>query len=51
MGQGQTLRLNGEKPYKIAEVGLGRTFQNIRLFKNLSVLDNVLIAMKEKKQP
>ncbi|MBM7710339.1 ABC transporter ATP-binding protein [Enterococcus lemanii] len=49
--QEKTLRLNGKKPYKIAEVGLARTFQNIRLFKNLSVLDNVLIAMKEEKQP
>ncbi|MGT2756710.1 ABC transporter ATP-binding protein [Streptococcus ovuberis] len=37
--------LNGKAPYKIAAAGLGRTFQNIRLFKNLSVLDNVLIGM------
>lgn len=36
--------LNGKVPYKIAALGLGRTFQNIRLFKDLSVLDNVLIA-------
>ncbi|GGE38141.1 ABC transporter ATP-binding protein [Streptococcus himalayensis] len=36
--------LNGQAPYKIASLGLGRTFQNIRLFKDLSVLDNVLIA-------
>ena len=36
--------LNGKVPYKIASLGLGRTFQNIRLFKDLSVLDNVLIA-------
>ena len=36
--------LNGKAPYKIAAGGLGRTFQNIRLFKDLSVLDNVLIA-------
>lgn len=38
-------RLNGKKPYHIASLGLSRTFQNIRLFKNLTVLDNVLIAM------
>ena len=43
----KTTRLNGMKPYKIAEIGLGRTFQNIRLFKDLTVLDNVLIAMRE----
>ena len=36
--------LNSKTPYKIATLGLGRTFQNIRLFKNLTVLDNVLIA-------
>ncbi|HBI2077982.1 TPA: ABC transporter ATP-binding protein [Enterococcus faecalis] len=41
-------QLNGMKPYKIADVGLGRTFQNIRLFKDLSVMDNVLVAMNSK---
>lgn len=44
---GKEQRLNGMKPYKIANIGLARTFQNIRLFKELSVLDNVLIAMRE----
>src|SRR6201985_3856597 len=28
-------------PYKIAEIGIGRTFQNVALFANLTVLDNV----------
>ena len=37
--------LNGKAPYKITDLGLARTFQNIRLFKELTVLDNVLIAM------
>jgi len=37
--------LNGLKPYTICKAGLGRTFQNIRLFKDLTVLDNVRIAM------
>ena len=32
------------EPYLIAGLGVTRTFQNIRLFKNLSVLDNVLTA-------
>ena len=45
---GQEKRLNGMKPYKIADLGLSRTFQNIRLFKDLSVMDNVLIAMNSK---
>ena len=36
------------KPYKVATAGLSRTFQNIRLFKELTVMDNVLIAMNAK---
>jgi len=36
--------VNGLRPHKIAAKGLARTFQNIRLFKELSVLDNVRIA-------
>ena len=32
------------KPFQIAQLGITRTFQNIRLFKNLTVYDNVLIA-------
>jgi branched-chain amino acid transport system ATP-binding protein len=34
-------RLNNRKPYQIAIAGLSRTFQNVRLFGELSVLDNV----------
>lgn len=37
-------KINGLKPYQIAHLGIARTFQNIRLFKNLTVLDNVKIA-------
>ena len=48
--QGQSKRLNGEKPYLIAAMGLSRTFQNIRLFKDLTVMDNVLIAMNSKQK-
>ncbi len=40
-------RLNRMKPYKISKAGLARTFQNIRLFKDLTVLDNVRIAMNQ----
>ncbi len=34
----------GLKPYQVTQRGIARTFQNIRLFSNLSVLDNVKIA-------
>ncbi|MDD4495776.1 MAG: ABC transporter ATP-binding protein [Eubacteriales bacterium] len=37
--------IQGMKPYKICAEGMARTFQNIRLFKDLTVLDNVRIAM------
>jgi len=37
-------KLNGMKPYKITKKGISRTFQNIRLFNELSVLDNVKVA-------
>lgn len=36
--------ITGLKPNKIAEKGIARTFQNIRLLTNLSVLDNVMIG-------
>jgi branched-chain amino acid transport system ATP-binding protein len=37
-------RMNGKRPSAIARVGLARTFQNIRLFGELTVLDNVRTA-------
>lgn len=43
----QMTKLNGIKPYHVTKAGLARTFQNIRLFKDLSVLDNVRIAMHQ----
>jgi branched-chain amino acid transport system ATP-binding protein len=36
--------ITGFEPYEINHLGIARTFQNIRLFPNLSVLDNVRIA-------
>jgi branched-chain amino acid transport system ATP-binding protein len=38
----------GYKPYMITRLGIARTFQNIRLFKGLTVLDNVRIAHHHK---
>lgn len=37
-------RVNGHKPYQIVKAGLGRTFQNIRLFADLTVIENIKIA-------
>jgi branched-chain amino acid transport system ATP-binding protein len=37
-------RLDGLRPYEIAGRGVSRTFQNIRLFTSMSVLDNVMTA-------
>ena len=38
--------LAGQKPWRIADLGLVRTFQNLRLFRSLSVLDNVLVGCR-----
>ena len=38
----------GKKTYQITKMGVARTFQNIRLFKDMSVLDNVRVAMNQK---
>jgi branched-chain amino acid transport system ATP-binding protein len=37
-------RLEGKKLFEVTQAGIARTFQNIRLFKELSVLENVLVA-------
>jgi branched-chain amino acid transport system ATP-binding protein len=39
--------INDLKPFKRVEMGIARTFQNIRLIKSLTVLENVLVAHRE----
>jgi branched-chain amino acid transport system ATP-binding protein len=43
-GKGAGMVLNGMKPNEITSKGLARTFQNIRLFKKMTVLENVMVA-------
>jgi len=50
-----TIKLNGreiqnQSPDQVNKAGIARTFQNIRLFSKLSVLENVLIAMQQTEQ-
>ncbi len=37
--------LAGRKPHQITRLGIARTFQNIRLFKEMSLLENVMVGM------
>jgi branched-chain amino acid transport system ATP-binding protein len=36
--------ISGMPPYRIAEAGIARTFQNVRLFRHMSALENVMVA-------
>ncbi len=40
----QNIDITGMKPDRIAKLGIARTFQNVRLMENLTVLDNVMIG-------
>jgi len=37
-------KINGIKPNRVTSMGMARTFQNIRLFQNMTVLENVMIG-------
>jgi branched-chain amino acid transport system ATP-binding protein len=37
--------LNGMKPHQIANLGISRTFQNVRLFGKMTVIENVMVGM------
>lgn len=41
-------KMNGKKTHQIVQSGIARTFQNIRLFKKMTVIENVKAAMQEK---
>ncbi len=40
----QSRDIVGMQPHQIAEIGIGRTFQQVRLFENMSVLENVMLG-------
>ena len=40
----QGREIAGTKPYQVAELGIARTFQNIRLFEYMTALENVLVG-------
>ena len=42
--------LTGRPAYRIAAMGIARTFQNIRLFKDLTAIENVLIGMHTRRR-
>jgi branched-chain amino acid transport system ATP-binding protein len=44
-------RITGKKPHQITEAGICRTFQNIRLFAKMSVLENILAACWLRERP
>ena len=40
-------RMNGLSTHQVVEAGIARTFQNIRLFKKMTVLENVMVAFNK----
>jgi branched-chain amino acid transport system ATP-binding protein len=41
---GKPRKINGLKPNQVTELGMARTFQNIRLFPHMTVLENVMVG-------
>src|ERR1700704_5474767 len=42
--------ITGLRPYRIASIGISRTFQNIRLFKDLTAIENILVGMHARRR-
>jgi len=40
-------RLEGMRPHRVTRLGIARTFQNIRLFREMTLLENVMVAMAD----
>lgn len=45
MADGSRVDLVGKKPFQITQIGVARTFQNLRLFPQMSVRENVMVGM------
>jgi branched-chain amino acid transport system permease protein len=41
----QDREISGKRPYQMAALGLNRTFQNLQIFENMTVLENVMVGL------
>ncbi|GAG15786.1 unnamed protein product, partial [marine sediment metagenome] len=40
----QGVLMTGKRPHEVAQRGIGRTFQNVEIFDNMTILDNVMVG-------